>query len=220
MRRIARCVLLLLLGLVGVTALSARARSGAALAQDVASVQAPIQALDDAIIGVMKAGRQTPFPQRYSSLEPAVVKAIDIQAILQGAVGLSWSSLPAERQSELKAAFQRFTVATYVANFDTYNGERFRIDPALRAIPGSTGEAEQVVQTQLVHPSGETTRIDYVMRQSAGAWRAVDVLLDGSISRVAVLRSDFRSMLAAGDGAALLDNLRKKVSDLSAGTLQ
>ena len=34
------------------------------------------------------------------------------------------------------------------------------------------------------------------MRQvNADAWKAVDVLLDGTISRVAVQRSDFRSLL-------------------------
>ena len=37
------------------------------------------------------------------------------------------------------------------------------------------------------------------MRDDNGVWRAVDVLLDGSISRVAVQRSDFRKILANGD---------------------
>ncbi|MBV9735655.1 MAG: ABC transporter substrate-binding protein [Acidisphaera sp.] len=209
MTRLARR-LLLRLGLAGLAAPPVLA-----LAQDAAAEQAPIRKLDDAILDVMKAGRQRPFRERYKSLEPALTQAIDIAAVLQGAVGLAWSSIPPAQQGALTAEFQRFTVATYVANFDSFSGERFELDKQLRAVG-----AEQVVQTRLVRPSGETTRIDYVMRQSDGAWRAVDVLLDGSISRVAVLRSDFRSLLASGDGAALLDSLRRKVSDLSAGTLQ
>ena len=50
-------------------------------------------------------------------------------------------------------------------------------------------------------------------------WRAVDVLLDGSISRVAVQRSDFRKLLDPGDASALIASLEKKVSDLSGGAL-
>ncbi len=54
-------------------------------------------------------------------------------------------------------------------------------------------------------------RIDYVMRGGAGGWRIVDVLLNGSISRVAVQRSDFRALLESGNPAALIDSLKRKV---------
>jgi phospholipid transport system substrate-binding protein len=57
------------------------------------------------------------------------------------------------------------------------------------------------------------------MRQTDGSWKAGDVLLDGTISRVAILRSEFRHILAAGGFEALLTNLRKKVADLSGGTI-
>jgi len=45
------------------------------------------------------------------------------------------------------------------------------------------------------------------------------VLLEGSISRVAVQRSDFRNALASGDADALIASLRRKVADLSGGAL-
>ena len=57
------------------------------------------------------------------------------------------------------------------------------------------------------------------MRDGSGAWRAVDVLLEGSISRVAVQRSDFRKILASGDADALIASLRRKIADLSDGAL-
>jgi phospholipid transport system substrate-binding protein len=46
------------------------------------------------------------------------------------------------------------------------------------------------------------------------SWKIVDVLLDGSISRVAVQRSDFRHILANGGSDALVSNLQKKISDM------
>ena len=62
-------------------------------------------------------------------------------------------------------------------------------------------------------------RLDYVMRDGNGTWRAVDVLLEGSISRVAVQRSDFRHILANGDADALIASLQRKIADLSGGAL-
>jgi phospholipid transport system substrate-binding protein len=47
----------------------------------------------------------------------------------------------------------------------------------------------------------------------------IDVLLDGTISRVAVQRSDFRGLLADGDASALVASLEQKIADLSGGTL-
>ena len=55
------------------------------------------------------------------------------------------------------------------------------------------------------------------MRQTPGGWRAVDVLLNGSISRVAVQRSDFRSLLDQGSASRLIANLQGKVAELSGG---
>ena len=55
------------------------------------------------------------------------------------------------------------------------------------------------------------------MRQGGGAWKAVDVLADGSISRVAVQRSDFRRLVGRGGAQALIESLNRKTADLSGG---
>jgi phospholipid transport system substrate-binding protein len=58
-------------------------------------------------------------------------------------------------------------------------------------------------------------KLSYVMRQTPAGWKAVDVLADGSISRVAVQRSDFRALLANGGSPALVASLEQKVSELA-----
>jgi hypothetical protein len=45
----------------------------------------------------------------------------------------------------------------------------------------------------------------------------VDILLNGTISRVAVQRSDFRTLVAGGDPAPLLASLRSRAVSLAAG---
>ena len=173
---------------------------------------APIQALNQGLIAGMKAGKQTPFNQRYTALAPVIERAFDLPAILQSSVGLRWSALPPADQQRLLEAFRKFTVASYVANFDQFGGETLTLSPDTRSI----GQ-DQVVGTRLVS-GGETTPIDYVMRNGAGGWRAVDVLLNGSISQVAVNRSDWRALLASGAGP-LIDSLQRRTATLSGGAI-
>lgn len=172
----------------------------------------PIRTLNDTLLQIMRAGRATPFAERARTLAPAIQGAFDLRAILQTSVGLRWESFSPQQQAELLDVFTRYTVASYVANFDSFGGERFEVLPDLRQVG-----ADQVVKTRIVPASGDPTRIDYVMRQTVTGWRAVDVLLGGSISRVAVQRSDFRSLLAGGDPARLIASLRAKTAALESG---
>jgi hypothetical protein len=50
-------------------------------------------------------------------------------------------------------------------------------------------------------------------------WKAIDIMLDASISQVAVQRSQFYAVLADGGVAKLIASLRGKTTDLSAGAL-
>jgi phospholipid transport system substrate-binding protein len=161
----------------------------------------------------MRSGRTTPFPQRFETLAPVVDRAFDLETVLKVSIGQRWGSMDADLRARLLKAFRRFTIAIYVANFDKFDGEQFKI------LPGSRESgADRIVATEIV-AGNERMRVDYVMRNDNGAWRAVDVLLEGSISRVAVQRSDFRKILANGDADALISSLRRKISDLSDGAL-
>jgi len=182
-------------------------------AQDAADPAAPVAVLDDALLAAMRAGNAAPFAQRYAVLEPAIEHAFDLSAILRTSVGLRWDQLPADQQATLLRVFTQFTVASYAANFDHYNGQRFEILPDRRVVG-----ADQVVATRLVN-GDTTTRMDYVMRRADGGWKAIDVLLDGAISRVAVQRSDFRSLLNSGTAEKLIRSLQEKVAQLSGGAL-
>jgi phospholipid transport system substrate-binding protein len=172
---------------------------------------APIEALDQALQRVMQEGKATPFATRYAMLAPIVQQTFDLDTILETSVGPRWQAFSPADQQQIRDEFLKFTVASYVSNFNSYNGERFEISPDTRAIGN-----EQVVSTKIVPASGDPARIDYVMKQGSSGWRAVDVLLDGSISRIAVQRSDFRSLVEGGP-TALVESLRRKVSDLSHG---
>jgi phospholipid transport system substrate-binding protein len=174
----------------------------------------PLRELHDALEATMRAGHATPFAERFNILAPVVDQVFDLETVLKVSVGLRWDSMDAGVRTRLLKVYRRFTVATYVANFDKYDGERFQILPGAR-----DSGADRIVGTEIVSGDGEHMRLDYVMRDANGTWRAVDVLLEGSISRVAVQRSDFRKILANGDADALIASLRRKIADLSDGAL-
>jgi phospholipid transport system substrate-binding protein len=103
----------------------------------------------------------------------------------------------------------------YFANFDSDAGQSFSVSPAARDL----GDGRLVVESRIIPVNGDATQLDYVMKQTASGWKVVDVLAAGSISRVAVQRSDFRHLLSSGGGEALLSSLQRKISDLSGGAL-
>jgi phospholipid transport system substrate-binding protein len=179
-----------------------------------AAVMAPVNALDDALIATMKSAPGRSFVERFAALAPTLRRVFDLGEILLVSVGPAWSGIPTQMQGLLLNEFDRYTVASYVANFNGYTGQRFEVSPEVRQVG-----ANQIVQTTLIDPAGSTTRIDYVMRNRGGSWRIVDVLLDGTISRVAVQRSDFRQVVTSGGGQGLLRMLQRKVAELSGGAM-
>ena len=175
---------------------------------------APVTALNQAITSAMRAGKSASFMQRYNILLPAVQQAFDLHGVLEASVGPRLATLPSDQQAKLLDVFTKFTVASYASNFDSDEGEKLRVLPEQRAVG-----ADVIVESEIVPTSGDSVRIDYQMRKGPQGWKAVDVLLNGSISQNAVKRSDFRSLVTATSAQPLIESLQRKVSELSLGAL-
>ncbi len=149
------------------------------------------------------------FAAKEAIIAPAIDQAFDLETILKNSVGLRYATIdPAEKQ-KLLATFRAYTLANYVSNFGT-GSDTFSVSPATRQ-----SGSDVIVQTSINPSGGSPTRIDYVMRNTGGSYKAVDVLLDGTMSRVAVNRSDFRAAFAQGGAAGLEQTLQRKTASLS-----
>jgi len=178
-------------------------------AQADSTAVAPVHQLTDGLVRIMKAGRATPFAQRFDMLAPVIDQTFDLTTILKASVGPSWDNLPHDQQATLLKAFRRYTVASYVNGFDEDN-EHFVINPEPR-IDGD----EQIVRMVIIPDAGDEYKLDHVMHRGPAGWRVVDILADGAISRVAVQRSDFRHLMRQGGASALAQSLDSKSADLS-----
>jgi len=174
---------------------------------------ASIQQLTDGLLQIMKAGPATPFSTRFDMLAPLIDRIFDLDVVLRTSVGSAWASLPPSQRDLLRPVFRHYTIASYVNSFDHFNGQRFNVEPQTRPL----GNDEQIVRTHIISSSGDGHDLDYVMRNTGNGWRAVDVLADGTISRVAVQRSDFRRLLSRGGAPALAESLATKSLGLSDG---
>ena len=182
-----------------------------------ADASAPIEQLDSGLLQAMKLGQSTPFRQRYDLLAPLVLRAVDLDLILQRGVGSGWRSVPAKQQADLIAAFQRYSISTYVANFDKYAGERFELSSA-----GTSAAGEPIIRVKIVpgKPGDDTHVLAYSMHQVGGAWKAFDVTADSSISAVVAQQDEIRAVFVRQGALSLLGRLQAKTLELSGGAVR
>lgn len=168
---------------------------------------AAIEHFNAATLDIMKNAKALGAEGRANRFEPAVREAFDLPAMTAFAVGPAWAGFSPADRSEVTKAFTRMTAASYAQNFTGYNGEKFTIAPA--TVPRG---ADVVVKSKIV-ADGKPTEIDYRMRGSGTAWKAVDVYYEGGISQLSIRRSEFAATVASGGAAALV----KKLAEIAAG---
>lgn len=181
-----------------------------ALAQ--ASPEAVVERFHEVLAGAMRQARQLGPRGRFERLQPAMQAAFDLPAMTRIAIGPPWSRMEAAQQQALVQAFSDWSVATYASRFDGFSGESFR----------TTGQStlrnnDRMVQTALDRPGNDPVQLNYLLRQSGGAWRIVDIYLTGSISELASRRADFARVLAEGGADRLIAELRQRTARLLAG---
>src|ERR1700757_2095899 len=168
--------------------------------------QEPVHSFYGVLLSNMKEGRMLGESGRYARLAPVVDRVFDIPAMTKLAIGPHWANLSPAQQQQVMAAFAHYVAATYADQFNSFSGEQLQV----------TGQrpfgSDVMAQTKIVKSNGEATRLDYLMRQNQGAWRISDVYLDGTISQLAVHRSEFHSILQREGVDGLVTALNRKVN--------
>jgi phospholipid transport system substrate-binding protein len=161
-----------------------------------------VRSFYNVLLGNMQQGRMLGESGRYARLAPVVNRTFDIPLMTRLAVGPTWETLSQAEQQRIQAAFAHYVTATYADQFDSYSGQQLQV----------TGERPTgnniMVQTKIVKSNGETTKLDYLMRPDSG--QISDVYLDGTISQLAVHRSEFYSILRREGVDGLVMALNRK----------
>jgi phospholipid transport system substrate-binding protein len=170
-----------------------------------------IEELNAALLEVMTAADELGYEGRYRRLAPVLEASYDFPFMTRIATGTSWRDMTAQQQDELVALFTEMSIANYAARFDGYDGEKFEI---LGEAPGPRNAV--VVESQLLRPDDKPVGLNYVMRDQAGSWRIVDVLLDAKYSELARQKAEFAAVLQDGGVADLKALLQDRIAALAA----
>jgi len=171
--------------------------------------QALVEGLHGALIEVMRDAERLGAKGRFEKLRQPVVSSLDLEGMLKIAVGDHWVQASATEREKLLAAFRNFSVSSFASRFDGYSGERFE---TLGTEPGPRGTV--LVRTRILGPTTEPVPITYVVRQSAGEWQVIDILLEAGISELATRRSEYRAILKNGGMTELAAVLEQKALNL------
>lgn len=179
---------------------------------------APVQVVEKVhagMIEVMQSAATTPFEGRAGRLTPILEQAFDIDFMARKSLGRSFDGLSADDQKRWIEAFHRFFVANYAGRFTGYSGQKFET-------LGEEAAAQDtvLVRTRLIDPGAENVDLAYRLRESGGTWRIIDVYLKGTVSELALRRSDFTAILDRQGFPALLSSIDAKVADLRAGKVK
>ena len=215
-----RVAALLFASLVALLPLSAAAEeppaeqpAAAAPASDAAAVREPVERLYAALLDVMKRADELGFEGRYRVLEPAIGASYDLPFMAELILGRQWLALSPEQQKLWLETFARLTVSTYADRFDAFGGERFEVG----AVEGGT-QGTSLVRTKLVRTDDEPVLLDYRMRKAAAGWRIIDVFLNGTVSELALRRSEYGALMRRDGFDALIAAVKQKIAAAEAGT--
>ena len=168
-----------------------------------------VASLHAALLDVMIAADALGFEGRRDYLAPVMEDSYDMALIARVSTGRYWRQANDDQRRRIVDAITRLSITIYAARFDGFSGERFR---TLSEEPGPRGTV--LVKTEIVKSDGDTVALNYLMRETGGAWRIVDVYLDGIYSEIALKRADYAGILKRAGFDALFAEIEKKIAEI------
>ena len=165
-----------------------------------------IQKLQSSLLQVMREGEQLGYEGRFKFLAPVIEQSHDIELIIKTILGATyWSQFDKEQKSLVVETFRQLSIGTYAGRFSQYEGEQFEVIEQ-RSLPHD----QTLVRSQLTKSDGGTVNFDYVLNQTEGRWRIVNILFDG-VSDLAIKRGEYRAIMQRDGFQALIELLKEKI---------
>jgi phospholipid transport system substrate-binding protein len=174
---------------------------------------APVERLHASLEQAMRRADELGFEGRFSLLDPVLAEAYDLDWMAAKSLGRHWKKLSMEQRARWAALFRELTVATYADRFDGFSGERFEL---LSVEPSA--QDTMLVHTRIVPTDEEPVALDYRVRSRENGFRIIDVYLEGTVSELALRRSDYSSLVKREGFDSLVAAIEEKIGEARAGT--
>lgn len=146
----------------------------------------------------------------YSLLE----EGFDFPLIGRFVLGIHWRRATNQQRAEYAVLFEQYLVNTYASRLGSYGGETLRVKGER-----SDADRDTIVSSEIIQKRGPRVKVDWRVRGSSGAYKVVDVIVQG-ISLVITQRDEFSSVIRReGSGVeGLLAQLRDRTVALNLAT--
>ena len=181
---------------------------------DDAAAAAVIEGFDETLLSVMKDAKTLGYQGRYDRLAPVVERTYDFDFMARFVLGAGWQDLSPVDQQRWVTAFSQATIATYAGRFTGWGGEQFKM-LGQESAPQDT----VFVKTMVDRPDVDDVDLTYRMRKTDAGWRIVDVYQKGTVSELALRRSEYSAVLKRDGFEKLLQTVAAKTADYASGKL-
>ena len=168
--------------------------------------------LNASLLEVMKNAKTLGYAGRVEKIGPIIDRAFDVPFMAEKVIGRHWDTLNEADRTRWVGLFREFLTANYAGRFNDYSGQSFQ----------DVGEEPSafdtvLVRTRLLNAPEENVDLNYRMHKTDAGWRVIDVILKGTVSELALRRSDYTAVIDRDGFAALETYLREKIAALQAG---
>jgi phospholipid transport system substrate-binding protein len=181
---------------------------------ETSSPRPTIETFHGGLIEIMKQAKVIGFQGRIDRLAPLMAETFDLDFMASKTVGGHWRKLSDADKKRWTEVFTRITVANYAGRFTGYTGEEFITTDVEEAKRG-----QKVVLTKIVIPEDEDVQLNYRLRKTETGWKVIDVYLNGTVSELALRRSEYSTALKREGFEELVASIETKIEDMKAKAL-
>ena len=186
--------------------------AGSTLAETLSHPAVPVvESLHGELLETMQKAKTLGYQGRFDKLRAALGVSFDLEFMARKAVGRSWKKFTEPEQERWLDSFQRVTCANYADRFTGFSGQSFEtlgVDPA--------SHETVMVRTRLVDPEGDNVALNYRLIETPDGWRIIDVYLDGTVSELALRRSEYSAVIKRDGLDELVASIDRRVDELAA----
>lgn len=165
----------------------------------------------DKQIKTMLGNKKTFTEAQKNELKKVINDVIDFQAMSAAALGPHWAKMTPAQRNEFVNVFSEIVRTQSLSNLDIY---RTRVTYGKIDVVGDSAH----VYTQITLKN-VPAKVEYALLQRGTTWRVDDIIVDGVSTTEGYARS-FQTVVRKKGFAALMTSLRKKLTQVQAGSAQ
>ena len=149
-----------------------------------------------------------PYATKKAALGPVIDSNVDVPKIARFCLGRFWSTATPDQQAQYTTIFHRVLLNNIAGHLGEYTGVSY-------VLHGESPQGENtLVGTAIARPNQPTVNVQWVVENSGGGPKVVDVVAEGTSLRL-TQRSDYASFLSRhGDSIpALLSALQRQLDN-------